>query len=90
MISCDEQVVGHMFAYTIVHELLAKSNSERNLVKKIIDGIVGKCCVTCMTVVCVGMLISCFVEASVSIVSYTFQNILERTYIVACYFGKCV
>jgi len=51
VISCDVQVVGHMFAYTIVHELLAKSNSERNLVTKIIDGIVGKCCVTCVIVV---------------------------------------
>jgi len=42
VISHDPQVVGHMFAYTIVHELLAKSNSERNLVTKIIDEIVGE------------------------------------------------
>lgn len=37
----SDEVVGHMFAYPIVYELLAKSSSERALVGQIINNIVG-------------------------------------------------
>ncbi len=50
----SDEVVGHMFAYPLVHDLVARNEEERAVASGLVDDIVGECVCVQLSVVCTG------------------------------------